>query len=602
MKFKNILYKFRARCLNELKIKLWYLDLKVSMLFIMVIFVYGHSLLCYTWVVRKSGKCIMKKFIKNMLPAFIIGLIISFMMFVYEPITMFLNNPNDLWFDINTLLPVVGVLFVICLLVVFIIYLLTYFVTKKVIRKDKIFKYSLIVGFVLLITTYIEGNYLAGMLPSLDGGAIIWSNYAKASIISLAVLIVVSVITCVLIKKIKLDKTITSLKYVSLAIGAMLFVSLLTTTMTSSNLNKGINVTVTTKNLENYSDDENFIIFLLDAVDSRMFNKIAEAKKYNKILKDFTYYPDTMSTYPFTRDSIPFILSGIWNNNEEEFAKYYSQALDNSELLKKLYEKKYDVNIYDTEIIYNSKNASKIQNLTMNNKYNFRLFANQEIKYSLFKYLPFYLKKYSHIESMDFNKTKIADTDIFDLNDINYYNNYLEKQFVKKSEKQFKFIHIEGGHVPFDLDENVNYINNEGGTYDQKLEGCIKIIEKYLNKLKDNNVYNNSNIIIMADHGYSLVSAEGRQNPILYIKGKNEEYKKMKVSDKAISYTDLNDAYADLLNYKKSDELFTDITDKRERRYLFYLFNKEDHMVEYTQTGKAWDLNTLVKTGKEFNR
>ena len=197
MKFKNILYKFRARCLNELKIKLWYLDLKVSMLFIMVIFVYGHSLLCYTWVVRKSGKCIMKKFIKNMLPAFIIGLIISFMMFVYEPITMFLNNPNDLWFDINTLLPVVGVLFVICLLVVFIIYLLTYFVTKKVIRKDKIFKYSLIVGFVLLITTYIEGNYLAGMLPSLDGGAIIWSNYAKASIISLAVLIVVSVITCV---------------------------------------------------------------------------------------------------------------------------------------------------------------------------------------------------------------------------------------------------------------------------------------------------------------------------------------------------------------------------------------------------------------------
>ena len=160
MKFKNILYKFRARCLNELKIKLWYLDLKVSMLFIMVIFVYGHSLLCYTWVVRKSGKCIMKKFIKNMLPAFIIGLIISFMMFVYEPITMFLNNPNDLWFDINTLLPVVGVLFVICLLVVFIIYLLTYFVTKKVIRKDKIFKYSLIVGFVYLLQPTLKAIIL----------------------------------------------------------------------------------------------------------------------------------------------------------------------------------------------------------------------------------------------------------------------------------------------------------------------------------------------------------------------------------------------------------------------------------------------------------
>ena len=544
----------------------------------------------------------MKKFVKDMLPAFIIGLIISFMMFVYEPIIMFLNNPNDLWFDINTLLPVVGVLFVICLFVVVIIYLLTYFVTKKVIRKDKIFKYALIVGFVLLITTYIEGNYLAGMLPSLDGSAIIWSNYTKASIISLAVLGVVSVVTGILIKKIKLDKTITSLKYVSLAIGAMLLVSLLTTTMTSSNLNKDINVTATTKNLENYSDDENFIIFLLDAVDSRTFNKIIQEKRYNKILKDFTYYPDTMSAYPFTRDSIPFILSGIWNNNEEEFAKYYSKALDNSELLKNLYEKKYDVNIYDTEIIYNSKNASKIQNLTMNNKYNFRLFANQEIKYSLFKYLPFYLKKYSHIESMDFNKTKIADTDIFDLNDINYYNNYLEKQLVKKSEKQFKFIHIEGGHVPFDLDENLNYISNGAGTYEQKLEGSIKIVEKYLDKLRNNDVYNNSNIIIMSDHGFNFDETEGRQNPILYIKGKNEEHKKMTISDKAISYTDLNDAYTDLLNGKKSNELFTNITDKRERRYLLYAFTKENHMVEYTQTGKAWDLNTLIKTGKEFNR
>ena len=544
----------------------------------------------------------MKKFVNDMLPAFIIGLIISFMMFVYEPIIMFLNNPNDLWFDINTLLPVVGVLFVICLFAVVIIYLLTYFVTKKVIRKDKVFKYSLIVGFVLLITTYIEGNYLAGMLPSLDGSAIIWSNYTKASIISFIVLGAVSVVTGILIKKIKLDKTITSLKYVSLAIVAMLLVSLLTTTMTSSNLNKDINVTATTKNLENYSDDENFIIFLLDAVDSRTFNKIIQEKKYSKILKDFTYYPDTMSAYPFTRDSIPFILSGIWNNNEEEFAKYYSQVLDNSELLKKLYEKKYDVNIYDTEIIYNSKNASKIQNLTMNNKYNFRLFANQEIKYSLFKYLPFYLKKYSHIESMDFNKTKIADTDIFDLNDINYYNDYLEKQLVKKSEKQFKFIHIEGGHVPFDLDENLNYISNGAGTYEQKLEGSIKIVEKYLDKLRNNDVYNNSNIIIMSDHGFNFDETEGRQNPILYIKGKNEEHKKMTISDKAISYTDLNDAYTNLLNDKKSNELFTDITDKRERRYLLYAFTKENHMVEYTQTGKAWDLNTLIKTGKEFNR
>lgn len=544
----------------------------------------------------------MKKFVKDMLPAFVIGFILSFMLFIYEPITMFANNPNDLWFDIKTLLPVVGLLFVSCLVIVISAYLLFYFLAKKVLKKDNIYKYLLIIGFILLITTYIEGNYLVGMLPVLDGTAIIWSDYTKASIISLVVLIIITIIASILIKKIKLDKTITSLKYVSLAIGAMLLMSLLTTTMTTADLNKDINVTATTKNLENYSDDENFIIFLLDAVDSKMFDNVVKENKHAQLFKDFTYYPDTMAAYPFTRDSIPFILSEIWNNNEEEFAKYYVKALDNSKLLESLYNNNYDVNIYDTEILYNSKNATKIKNLTLNNKYNFRLFANQEIKYSLFKYLPFYLKKYSHIESMDFNKTKIVENDVFDLDDIVYYENYLEKQLVKKDNKQFKFIHIEGGHVPFNLSEDVKYIKDGAGTYDQKLEGCIKIVEKYLNKLKESNVYNNSNIIIMADHGYSFIGAEGRQNPILYIKGKNEEHKKMNVSDKAISYTDLNSAYTDLLNGKKSNELFKDITDKRDRRYLFYIYNQEDHMIEYTQTGKAWDLNTLVKTGKEFNR
>ena len=513
----------------------------------------------------------MKKFVKDMLPAFVIGFILSFMLFIYEPITMFANNPNDLWFDIKTLLPVVGLLFVSCLVIVISAYLLFYFLAKKVLKKDNIYKYLLIIGFILLITTYIEGNYLVGMLPVLDGTAIIWSDYTKASIISLVVLIIITIIASILIKKIKLDKTITSLKYVSLAIGAMLLMSLLTTTMTTADLNKDINVTATTKNLENYSDDENFIIFLLDAVDSKMFDNVVKENKHAQLFKDFTYYPDTMAAYPFTRDSIPFILSGIWNNNEEEFAKYYVKALDNSKLLESLYNNNYDVNIYDTEILYNSKNATKIKNLTLNNKYNFRLFANQEIKYSLFKYLPFYLKKYSHIESMDFNKTKIVENDVFDLDDIVYYENYLEKQLVKKDNKQFKFIHIEGGHVPFNLSEDVKYIKDGAGTYDQKLEGCIKIVEKYLNKLKESNVYNNSNIIIMADHGYSFIGAEGRQNPILYIKGKNEEHKKMNVSDKAISYTDLNNAYIDLLNGKKSNELFKDITDKRDRRYLFYI-------------------------------
>ena len=64
----------------------------------------------------------------------------------------------------------------------------------------------------------------------------------------------------------------------------------------------------------------------------------------------------------------------------------------------------------------------------------------------------------------------------------------------------------------------------------------------------------------------------------------------------------LIDMYKDLLDDKKSTELLKNIDKNRERRYLFYEFTKEDHMVEMVQKGKAWDETTLVPTGKEFNR
>ena len=105
----------------------------------------------------------------------------------------------------------------------------------------------------------------------------------------------------------------------------------------------------------------------------------------------------------------------------------------------------------------------------------------------------------------------------------------------------------------------------------------------------------------MADHGYNMLEAIGRQNPILFIKGKNEKHD-LKISDKAISYDDLQSAYSDLLDHEKSINLFSDISSKRSRRYLFYYYGKEDNMIEYIQKEKAWDTNSMEKTGKEFNR
>ena len=46
--------------------------------------------------------------------------------------------------------------------------------------------------------------------------------------------------------------------------------------------------------------------------------------------------------------------------------------------------------------------------------------------------------------------------------------------------KVFKFIHLEGGHVPFNYDEELNIIEN--GTYEQKLTSTLKVINSYIIK------------------------------------------------------------------------------------------------------------------------
>ena len=538
----------------------------------------------------------MKK-IKNM---YILSFIISFMVWIYEPIVMYANNILDLWFDIDIIFGPLILIFILFFLLLCFIYTSIYFISNKINKENKFYKFISILSYILFIDFYIQGNYLIYNLPKLNGDFINWSKYKTDSIISFLVLIILVVLTLFLLKKKKYDKVSNIYNYVSIAIFAILCISLITTCFTTDVLKKKDPIEFTTKNINNVSTNQNFFILLVDAVDSRIFNKVLNESEYKNTFNDFTYYPDTMSTYAFTRDSIPFILSGVWNENDYKFLDYYNNAMDNSPLIDSLIEKNYSINLYDEDILWNSDKTKNIDNAIVKkvplDKF---VFYRQEAKYFIFKYFPYFLKKYSFIETMDFYRCKDRrEVDIYNW-DNDFIYNLMDNKVNKIDNNNFSYMHIEGGHPPFDRDENFNYIKN--GSYDQKLIVTIKIINKFINRLKENGVYDNSVIIVLSDHGYNFDDSEGRQNPILYIKGRDEHHE-MYNTDTAISYVDLIDAYKDLLDGKKSMELFKNINKDRNRRFLFYLYMHENHMVEYEQFGKAWELDTLKPTGREFNR
>ena len=144
----------------------------------------------------------------------------------------------------------------------------------------------------------------------------------------------------------------------------------------------------------------------------------------------------------------------------------------------------------------------------------------------------------------------------------------------------------------------------DGGTdYYTKVRASLTLVKGFIDYLKKNDAYDNAVVVILADHGYNATGGvAGRQNALLMAKGVEETHSKMRVSKKQVSFADLAEMFEDLLENKKSTELFDGIEEEgRERRYLYYVFTKEDHMIEQTLNGKAWETEKMTSTGKEFD-
>lgn len=541
--------------------------------------------------------------VKKLLPTYVICFVFSFMLYIYEPITMYLNNPDDLWFNLDMVIVPLLLAFLSLFILLVCFFTIIYFINFLVLKKNKFYKFCVLAFFVIFICTYIQGNYLSSWLPALNGDSINWksNSYLIPKIITASICIIFTMIVIISTIKLKFEVVIKYVTYASLVVFLMLNVSLISTILTNGISTKENIVVATKKNLDNASTDKNFFILLLDAVDSVMFEEaINSDADFKNTFADFTYYKDTMSTYAYTRDSVPYILTNTFNKNKNDFRSYSTNAYDNSKLFAKLEDMEYERNLYESELIWDSNKANKISNLVdADNKLDMLSYIKQQTKYILFKYLPYSLKKYSMINTMNFELANNTPNQ-FTWRDDKYYSHIKNNNINTVKNKVFSFVHLEGAHVPYLYNKKLEITNV--GNYHDTLLGNLTIIDTYLNRLKENNVYDNSVIIIMSDHGYSLGNGSfGRQNPILFIKGINEHHKMIK-SDLPISYTDLYDAYIELLNDNKSTELFKNIDKDRERKFIWYEYTKEDHMVEYVQKGKAWDLDTLVKTGKEFNR
>ena len=538
----------------------------------------------------RSKKGIRKVLTQEVKTGCFLAVATCFMLFLYAPLELLFTNQEEFFFDMYILLPPI-----ICNFLLFLILSIGLFLLVK---KSKFYYVILGAYFTAFICLYVQGNFFADWLPTINGDIISWSDYPLERVKSIVLWIVVIALVYFVFKKKGKNFFERLIQIISACMGLMLLVTIIILCISTGGYQKKqILSTATAKNILTMSEDKNFVILVLDAVDSSVLNEMIEANtEYKELFTDFTYYTNAMGGYPYTVHSIPLILTGEWFEKQSEFEEFSKQAYKESPLFKKLEDEGYRIGVYEADFALGTGEENRFDNILDCERRikSWFTFCRLQIQLTGYRYAPFDLKRVCCVYTNAFNTLKVMpdDEELFDYDNLFFYEKLCNEEIEIVNQKCFRFIHVEGAHAPYKYDADLNII--ETGDYESSMKASMKLTETYLDKLKKNGVYDNSCIIVMADHGHG---SGFNDNPILFIKGFNEHHE-MKKDDAPISYDDLQEAYARLMSGKMSDEVFDyHEGDYRERRFLFQDDdnNPLEIMEEYVQKGHAGNWDTLMK-------
>ena len=515
---------------------------------------------------------------KNIFNSLLISFSFMFNLFIFGPVEFYLTNVYDFWFSIKSILPI---LLIVGIIIFFIIFCLLTFLKDK---KRKIF---VIVLLGLYLGLYIQGNFLNKGYGKMDGSIIEWDKMIQKGIINTIIWIVLF-IPFVFIKPIK-----TNIKPVSnIIFGYVLLVQIVTIFVVyvgQSRMDLDKEFYLDNTNAFEMSSKENTIIYMADTIQSDyLIRAIDENEEFKEELKDFVRFDNATTCSLLTAMSFPSILTGENLQVGMNLKDSLDIAYEKTDLYDILEENNYDVEFY-TDKIYaesgniNIKNKTKIEEDILDFKSKIKLYGSL-MKCVYFKYSPHFLKPFLEVNTAEFNNIDTVDEEIktYLVDDVKYYENLSNSNMISVDKnKCLKIIQMDGCHMPHTIDEYMQYDSSRSYLnissdirIKNEVNSVVRIFVDYIKKMKSAGVYDNSNIIFIADHGHT-----NRYNPSLMIKRKNETHSSIQINNAPVST--LEDFKATLENLiTNSKDYGKDVYDyyegqERVRRINDYIYSSE---------------------------
>ena len=541
----------------------------------------------------------------------VLSFTMSFMLCFFEPLQIYFTNITDFWYDIYNLAPAC----LIMMLVMFAGCMAAFGVAMAI--QEKLWRAGAFAFGIVLFCTYIEGNYLAGNLPSIDGNIYPWSLFDYQRKYCILLWVIVIAISALTARKKGVDFVIRIEWGGALFLCSILAVTNVTTCLMHGGLMDKGDLAVTTDHYFTMSKEgTNFVILMMDSVRGEELNEIlATDEVYSEEFKDFTCYTDTMTGYPMTMYSIFYLLSGDWFDGDETINDYRTNIFLHAPLFDELEQRDYAMDLYMLELpAIDNDGFYRFQNFVRKQSHFASLwkFAKLELRLVGLKYAPYDLKRMCLAlpEEID-NLRAVDDVDhLYDCENPFFVKLLREEPASYAKENQFKFVEVDGAHPPFYFNQELEETTQEVDYYEE-IRASLNMSYEYIERFKEAGCYDNTIFIVLSDHGYNsdpvgeladIWNPTDRQHGMLFIKGLNEHHDTLQYSNAPIHHGDLPEAYVKLLDGAESGNVFSAKEgDVRERRFLLHTGVARDHFYEYIQTGEAGDMETMKPTGREYH-
>ena len=498
--------------------------------------------------------------------------------------------------------------------------------------------FDIVLGIIaaLCVCALLQEVLLNRNLPSADGALIDWSIYKKRMLISTAVWAAV----------IAAFVAIAALKPVTLrvvAVASCLVIALAQSVGLGALVARYADAlsrpTVTEEGLTSVSTKSNVIVFVLDMFDTKDLDDVMAAyPDAADNLGGFTWYHNSVGSMIPTRYGVPYIVTG--HDFDPEQGDFTTGKLESwfsdRNLLDVANEQGYSVGVYSDSVTYG---LDALEGKTINVHGVEPFFADffdcakALGGCGLYRDLPYPLKPLFWFTTDQLNDAVVPtdarteDNTPYVLDDADLHAE-LSQPVLKADDTSeggaYRVIHCQGSHWPYIMDENGNSVDvdqSDHASLVNQARGSLGIVEEYIQQLKDLGVYDQSTIVITADHGvwpWNHETLTKTTSPILLVKPAGADTSQpLQTSEVPTGHLDLPATLEWSVGAWNGSEAGAtgsstvnaggvpvfDVTDDDRPRYFYW--NDHDgkidhHFVEYEVDGEANDFSNWHTTGREW--